>query len=136
MTERGRPGDDATDTALIAQWKAGDQRAATEIVTRHAAALARFAASSGARGDIEELVQDTFVRAFASLDGFRGDSSFRTWLFSIERRLLLDRQRSAKRRPESVELHDDAAGAGGGGVGERVGAGSPGGGRRGVARRP
>jgi RNA polymerase sigma-70 factor (ECF subfamily) len=134
MTERGRPGDDATDTALIAQWKAGDQRAATEIVTRHAAALARFAASSGARGDIEELVQDTFVRAFASLDGFRGDSSFRTWLFSIERRLLLDRQRSAKRRPESVELHDDAAVTGFDALDEVVAAESQGRVRHAIAR--
>jgi RNA polymerase sigma-70 factor (ECF subfamily) len=109
MTERSRPGDDAIDAALIAQWKAGDQRAASELVARHASALARFAASGGARGDIDELVQDTFVRAFASLDGFRGDSSFRTWLFSIQRRLLIDRQRSAKRRPEDVELREDAA---------------------------
>lgn len=109
MTDSGRHSDDVIDAALIAQWKAGDQRAATQLVQRHASALARFAASSGARGDIDELVQDTFVRAFASLDGFRGESSFRTWLFTIERRLLLDRLRSEKRRPEGVELHDDVA---------------------------
>lgn len=101
--------DDAIDAALIARWKAGDQRAATELVTRHASALARFAAASGARADLDELVQDTFVRAFASLDGFRGESSFRTWLFTIERRLLLDRRRSEKRRPEGAELHEGDA---------------------------
>lgn len=101
--------DDAIDAALIARWKAGDERAATELVTRHAPALARFAAASGARADIDELVQDTFVRAFASLDGFRGESSFRTWLFTIGRRLLLDRLRSRKRRPEVVELHEGDA---------------------------
>jgi len=109
MTEPGRRTDDAIDVALIAKWKAGDQRAASELVTRHASALARFAASSGAREDIDELVQDTFVRAFASLDGFRGESSFRTWLFTIERRLLLDRRRSERRRPEGTELHEDDA---------------------------
>jgi len=55
-------------------------------------------------------VQDTFVRAFASLDTFRGESSLRTWLFTIERRLLLDRRRAARRRPAEVELHEaDAA---------------------------
>jgi RNA polymerase sigma-70 factor (ECF subfamily) len=109
MTERNRPGDDATDAALIAQWKAGDQRAAAQLVSRHASALARFAASSGTRDDIDELVQDTFVRAFASLDGFRGESSFRTWLFSILRRLMVDRQRAAKRKPEGVELTEGVA---------------------------
>ena len=79
------------------------------LVERHAGALARFAASCGARDDIDELVQDTFVRAFSSLDGFRGDSLFRTWLFTIERRLFLDRRRSEKRRPISQEVAEDDA---------------------------
>ena len=57
---------------LIARWKSGDQRAASELVARHAPALARFAVSCGARDEIEELVQDTFVKAFASIDGFSG----------------------------------------------------------------
>ena len=77
---------------------------------RHAPALARFASSFGVRDEIDDLVQDTFVRAFQSLDGFRGDSSFRTWLFTIERRLLLDRRRAEKRRPSRVEVQEgDAA---------------------------
>src|SRR5205085_4064102 len=67
------------------------------------------AASCGARSDIDELVQDTFVRAFGSIDGFRGDSSFRTWLFSIERRLLMDRHRAERRRPEGVTVNEDDA---------------------------
>src|SRR5436305_8709343 len=89
MTDAGGGGNDAQrDLELIARWKGGDERAATELVERHAAALARFAVSSGERNDVDELVQYTFVRAFNSLDGFRGESSFRTWLFTIERRLL------------------------------------------------
>lgn len=110
MTDPGRSGDDPRDADLIAQWQAGNQRAAAELVQRHAQALARFAVSCGAREEIDELVQDTFVRAFGSLDGFRGDSSFRTWLFTIERRLLMDRRRAARRRPEPVEVVEgDAA---------------------------
>src|SRR3954468_18715356 len=90
-------GEEQKDLELIARWKAGDERAATELVERHSPALARFAVTSGERNDIDELVQGTFVRAFNSLDGFRGDSSFRTWLFTIQRRLLLDRRRAGKR---------------------------------------
>ena len=82
----------------------GDSRAATLLVTRHADALARFAASSGEREEIEELVQDTFVRAFSSLESFRGESSFRTWLFTIERRLMLDRRRSERRQKATVSV--------------------------------
>lgn len=108
--ESGRPGDqDAhVDAALIERWRAGDQRAATELVARHAPALARFATNLGVRDDVEELVQDTLVRAFGSLDAFRGESSLRTWLFTIERRLLLDRRRSERRRrdQQTLEGHD------------------------------
>ena len=103
------PSGQATDAELIARWKNGDERAATELVERHAAALARFAVSSGERADVDELVQDTFVRAFASIDTFRGESSFRTWLFTIERRLLIDRRRSEKRRRDRTEIQEDDA---------------------------
>jgi len=110
MTDASRGGDGPTDLELIARWKRGDERAATQLVARHAPALARFASSFGVRDDVEELVQDTFVRAFHSLDGFRGDSSFRTWLFTIERRLLLDRRRTEKRRRDKVQVQEgDAA---------------------------
>ncbi len=98
--------DAATDGVLIEQWKAGDQRAATAIVERHAEALARFAARLGVTEDVDELVQDTFVRAFSALDTFRADSSLRTWLFTIQRRLLIDRRRANARRGKDIELED------------------------------
>jgi RNA polymerase sigma-70 factor (ECF subfamily) len=103
------PSGQSTDADLIARWKAGDERAATELVERHASALARFAISSGERAEVDELVQDTFVRAFASIDTFRGESSFRTWLFTIERRLLIDRRRAEKRRRDRTEIQEDDA---------------------------
>ncbi|MBX7118377.1 MAG: RNA polymerase sigma factor [Gemmatimonadaceae bacterium] len=97
---------DATDAELIASWQRGDQRAATALVERHAQALARFAASLGERDGVDELVQDTFVRAFHSLDAFRADSSLRTWLFTICKRLVLDRKRAERRRRDGVELDE------------------------------
>lgn len=100
---------DATDAELIAQWQRGDQRAATALVERHAKPLARFAASLGEREGVDELVQDTFVRAFNSLDNFRADSSLRTWLFTICKRLVLDRKRSERRRRDGTELDDGHA---------------------------
>jgi len=107
MTDTGAEG--SNDLELIARWKNGDERAATELVERHSAALARFAVSSGERSEVDELVQDTFVRAFASIDGFRGESSFRTWLFTIQRRLLIDRRRMEKRRRDRTEIQEDDA---------------------------
>ncbi len=100
----------ATDTELIARWQAGDQRAAAALVERHAPAVARFAASLGVRDEVDELVQDTFVRAFQSLDSFRADSQLRTWLFTICKRLLLDRRRAERRRRDVAEVDErDAA---------------------------
>ncbi|HEY8164124.1 MAG TPA: RNA polymerase sigma factor [Gemmatimonadaceae bacterium] len=110
MNLETQPSGDQSDQALIARWRAGDTRAATELVRRHADSLARFATSAGEREEIEELVQDTFVRAFNSIDSFRGDSSLRTWLFTIERRLILDRRRAEKRSKSWVSIEDvDAA---------------------------
>jgi RNA polymerase sigma-70 factor, ECF subfamily len=106
MTHHATSADAATDFDLVTRWKGGEQRASTLLVERHADAVARFAASIGARGEVEEVVQDTFVRAFASLEGFRGDSAFRTWLFTIARRLILDRRRAARRQGEHVQVKD------------------------------
>jgi RNA polymerase sigma-70 factor (ECF subfamily) len=109
MTDASRGADGQSDLDLIARWQRGDERAAAELVARHAQALARFAASFDANEEIDDLVQDTFIRAFQSLDGFRGESTFRTWLFTIERRLLLDRRRAEKRRPGGVEVQESDA---------------------------
>jgi len=109
MTNDAGDADEQTDLDLITQWKGGDQRAATLLVERHASAVARFARSVGAHDDVQDIVQDTFVRAFGSLDSFRGDSSLRTWLFTIARRLLLDLRRSERRRGEQVEVQDTDA---------------------------
>lgn len=96
------------DTELIRRWRSGDGVAATKLVERHAPAVARFAATSGERDSVDEVVQDTFVRAFAAIDSFRGESAFRTWLFTIARRLILDRRRSERRsrNVSSVEEGD------------------------------
>jgi RNA polymerase sigma-70 factor, ECF subfamily len=100
--------DAAVDRALIAAWQGGDQRAATALVERHATPVARFLASLGERESAQELVQDTFVRAFNSLDAFRGESSLRSWLFTIARRLVLDQRRARRRSPDHVPIEDAA----------------------------
>jgi RNA polymerase sigma-70 factor, ECF subfamily len=112
MREDTVEGAQPPDVDLVSRWRSGDERAATQLVDRHAPALARYVVSLGVRDDIEEVVQDTFVRAFGSLEGFRGDSSLRTWLFTIARRLVLDRRRALRRRREHVELAEDDAATG------------------------
>ena len=108
-----------TDAALIAAWQGGDEQAAAELVRRHARALARFLAAAGAGagagsgtgrggpdGDVDDLVQETFIRAFRALGKFRGHCRFRTWLMTIGGNVLKDAYRRA-RRTRLVPLAED-----------------------------
>lgn len=52
--------------------------------------------------DAEDIVQDTYVKAQAKIDTFRGESSLKTWIFSIASNLARDLIKSKKRWPETV----------------------------------
>lgn len=99
-------GAETPDDELIARWREGCERAATQLVDRHAPALARYVSSLGAHEAVDEVVQDTFVKAFGSLELFRGDSSLRTWLFTIARRLVLDRRRLERRERRMGDVQE------------------------------
>ncbi len=52
--------------------------------------------------DAEDIVQETYLKAQSKIDSFRGDSSLKTWVFSIASNLAKDLLRSQKRWPETV----------------------------------
>jgi RNA polymerase sigma-70 factor, ECF subfamily len=52
--------------------------------------------------DAEDIVQDTYLKAQAKMDTFRGESSLKTWVFTIASNLARDLLRSKKRWPETV----------------------------------
>ena len=60
----------------------------------------------GDRPRAEELAQDAFVRAWEKLPQFRGDSAFSTWLHRLTVNVVLEAQRSEKRRRARVETED------------------------------
>ncbi len=94
----------AADGDLIARYLAGEEQAATELVRRHATALARFIAAQGAPdSELDDLTQETFFKAFRALGTFRGGASFRTWLLAIGGNVLKDRRRQWQ-RTRVVEL--------------------------------
>ena len=68
--------------------------------------------------DAREVVQETFVRVFRNLDGFKGDSSFYTWVYRIAVNLSIDHQRREAKRTavefdENIPTSDDPIGWGG-----------------------
>ncbi len=96
-----------TDQELIAAWRQGSEAAATELVRRHTPAVARFLAAAGAREDLDDLVQETFFRAFRKIGSYRGSASFRTWLVAIGSNALKDlRRRGRSRTVLSIEERD------------------------------
>ncbi len=85
--------DHPTDAQLVTAWRGGDEAAAAALVRRHAVPLGRFLVSRGAIADCDDLIQETFFRAFRGLEGWRGDAPFRGWLFRIAMNLVRDRFR-------------------------------------------
>ena len=101
------------DAALIEAWRRGDEAAAAELVRRHTQPVARFLAAAGARDDLDDLVQETFFRAFRRIGSFRGTASFRTWLMAIGSNALKDLQRRGRKRTvlslEDRDVPDESA---------------------------
>jgi RNA polymerase sigma-70 factor (ECF subfamily) len=86
---------------LIERARAGDRAAFGELVRHHRDAVYRFAFRWLADPDQAlDVAQDVFVRAFAGLRDYRGDSRFRTWLFSITLNTARSLARRQKRRGE------------------------------------
>ena len=73
-----------TDEQLVASARKGDERAFDELVSRHARrTYGMVARILGDRAAAEDVVQETFVRAWRGLSSFRGDAQFSTWLYRI-----------------------------------------------------
>lgn len=88
----------------------GDQAAAAAFVRASQADVWRLLAHLAGRDAADDLTQETYLRAFRSLRRFRGESTARTWLLSIARRVAADQLRARARRPyEAGEPSPDAA---------------------------
>ena len=72
------------DQDLVAQAAAGSREAFDDLVRRHQVSIVSLArALTNGSADAEDLAQEVFLRAWRSLRGFRGDSTFRTWLHRV-----------------------------------------------------
>jgi RNA polymerase sigma-70 factor (ECF subfamily) len=72
------------DRALVDAAAAGSREAFDELVRRYQTAILNLArVMTGGSADAEDLAQDVFVRAWRGLASFRGESSFRTWLYRV-----------------------------------------------------
>lgn len=97
--------------SLIARARRHDPAALRQLFELHKDRVAaQIQRMTGDPASVDDLVQEVFIAAFASLDGFRGDSQFRTWLYRIATNKVRNwwdsDQRRRRREQRSVELVD------------------------------
>jgi len=93
-----------SDSVAVAQARAGDSGAFRVLVERHSRNLFRLAyRMTGHQQDAEDVVQETFLRAYRQLSKFDDRASFGTWLYRIAANCSLDLIRSRKRRGAQTE---------------------------------
>jgi len=98
-----------TDEAAAAETRKGDQNAFRVLLDRHSRAVFRLAyRMTGNESDAEDVVQETFLRAYKQIKQFDGRSSFSTWVYRICSNCALDLIRARKtREKERKPLGDD-----------------------------
>ena len=100
MQSKEQP-DGLNDLGLVTKARTGDTDAFRVLVERHSRALFRLAyRMTGNQQDAEDVVQDSFLRAYKQLARFDERASFGTWLYRIAVNCSLDLVRSRKRRNE------------------------------------
>ncbi|WP_443063281.1 sigma-70 family RNA polymerase sigma factor [Streptomyces sp. NBC_00445] len=103
--------DQATLDDSITAWalaaRGGDPNAVEQFVRALHRDVLRYVAHLCADPQaVDDLAQDTFLRALGSLHRFEGRSSARSWLLSIARRAVIDRYRYAAARPRLADVAD------------------------------
>jgi RNA polymerase sigma-70 factor (ECF subfamily) len=97
-----------SDAAAIAQIRDGNADAFRVLVERHSRSVFRLTfRMTGNEQDAEDLVQETFLRAYRQIRRYDGRASFGTWLYRIAANCSLDLIRSRKRRQEQQTAVDE-----------------------------
>src|SRR5437763_11576767 len=95
------------DRAFVAKARSGDTEAFRALVDLHSRGLFRLAfRMTGNESDAEDVVQESFLRAYRQLGKFDQRASFGTWLYRIASNCSLDLVRSRKRRSEQLAPAD------------------------------
>ncbi|HZO87651.1 MAG TPA: sigma-70 family RNA polymerase sigma factor [Chthonomonadaceae bacterium] len=90
-----------SDEEVIARCRAGDLEAFGWLYARYARQVYRFSYHMlGDADDADDVKQDTFLKAYQAMPGFRGECSLQTWLIKIAGNLCRDRLKSRARRSE------------------------------------
>ena len=95
--------------ALVDAAREGDNVAVRELVRHTQPVIWRLCNVLGSPGEEDDLVQDTYLRAFRSLPTYRGDAPITAWLLSIARRVCADHVRVRVRARRVVDALTESA---------------------------
>ncbi len=98
------------DTALVNLARDGDTSAFEQLVSRYERKIYRLARHiTDSESDAEDVLQETFLKAYGHLDGFQGNSKFYTWLvrIAVNESLMKLRKRKSGRTVSLDEPSDN-----------------------------
>lgn len=105
MSKTNKDHREFSDNDIVEGFKSGRKELFDLIVERYAAKLYQVAYGIlNNKQDAEEVVQDCFVRAYKSLDDFRGDSGLETWLHRITMNLSRNKYHWNRRRGAAINV--------------------------------
>ena len=102
--------DEITDQELVKRVQKGDKRAFDQLFVRYQGKIfglvTRYVRD---RQEVEDVVQEAFIKAFRALPRFRGDSQFYTWLYRIAINTAKNHLVARARRPPGADIDADDA---------------------------
>ncbi len=101
-----------TDLELVEKVKAGDRLSFSELVKRHQRGLLRLSLRFMKDMDIaQDVVQESFIKAYEKLHSFEGRASFKSWLFQIAVNTARNKLRESRHETTDIENVHLAVGA-------------------------
>lgn len=99
------------DAELVARVQRGDKRAFDLLVLKYQRKVIRLLSRMIRNpGDVEDVAQEAFIKAYRALPQFRGDSAFYTWLYRIAINTARNWQAAQNRRPNTISSTENDEG--------------------------
>lgn len=113
-SDDGKAADRFDEQALIERCKSGDLRAFDQLVSAYEKRVFNCALRiTGNYHDASDVTQEAFLRAFNSINTFRGDAKFATWIYRIVTNVYLDERKKSKAHRQTslddyIELEENS----------------------------
>ncbi|MDR5615990.1 RNA polymerase sigma factor RpoE [Arsenophonus sp.] len=93
-----------TDQVLVERVQKGDKKAFNLLVIRYQNKVVSLVSRYVPQGDVPDVAQEAFIKAYRAISSFRGESAFYTWLYRISVNTAKNYLISQGRRPPSNDL--------------------------------